>query len=81
MPNELLPMDKVKEILPKLDALIKKLPTTLPCGSKNSPLAKYFTALSVTMTALMKHSISHENVYFNVQMLKRSFLLCKGNMD
>jgi len=25
--------------------LIKKLPTTLPCGSRDGPLAKYFTSL------------------------------------
>ena len=42
MPNE---SPKVEELLPKLNALIKKLPTTLPCGSKDGPLAKYFTNL------------------------------------
>jgi hypothetical protein len=45
MPNELPPMDKVEELLPKLNALIKKLPTTFPCGSKDGPLAKYLTSL------------------------------------
>jgi hypothetical protein len=45
MPNESLPKDKVEELLPKLNAPIKKLPTTLPCGSKDGPLAKYFTSL------------------------------------
>ena len=38
-------MDKVKELLPKLNVLIKKLPTTFPCGSKDGPLAKYLTSL------------------------------------
>ena len=45
MPNESLPKDKVEELLPKLNVLIEKLPTTLPCGSKDGPLAKYFTSL------------------------------------
>jgi len=45
MPNKSPPKDKVEEILPKLNVLIKKLPTTLPCRSKDGPLAKYFTSL------------------------------------
>ena len=31
--------------MPKLNALIKKLHTTLPCRSKVGPLVKYFTSL------------------------------------
>ena len=56
MPNELPPMDKVEELLPKLNALLKKLPTTLPCGSKDGPLAKYLTGHS---PSLKNCAISH----------------------
>ena len=35
----------VEELLPKLNALIKRLPTTLPCRLKEGPLAKYLTNL------------------------------------
>ena len=66
MPNKLLPKDKVEELLPKLNVLIKKLSTTLPCGSKDGPLAKYFTSLEYDNgTALTRHSISYGNMYFN----------------
>jgi hypothetical protein len=30
-------------LIQKLNGLIKKLPTTLPCGSKDGPLAKHFS--------------------------------------
>ena len=42
MPNN---ASSVKELLLKLNTLIKKLPTTLPCGSKDGPLAKYLASL------------------------------------
>jgi len=42
MPND---PSSVEELLLKLNTLIKKLPTTLPCGSKDGPLAKYLTSL------------------------------------
>ena len=42
MPND---PSSVEELLLKLNTLIKKLSTTLPCGSKDSPLAKYLTSL------------------------------------
>ena len=33
----------LKTLLQKLNGLIKKLPTTLPCGSKDGPIAKHFS--------------------------------------
>lgn len=41
MPNE----PSFEELLLKLNTLVKKLPTTLPCGTKEGPLAKYLTSL------------------------------------
>jgi hypothetical protein len=32
-------------LLLKLNGLVKKLPTALPCGSKDGPLAKHLTSL------------------------------------
>jgi hypothetical protein len=31
------------EVVKKLHGLIKKLPSTLPCGTKDGPIAKHFT--------------------------------------
>ena len=42
MPND---PSSGKELLFKLNTLIKKLPTTLPCGSNDGSLAKYLTSL------------------------------------
>ena len=33
----------LETLLQKLNGLIKKLPTTLPCGSKDGPIAKHFS--------------------------------------
>jgi hypothetical protein len=37
--------DQLNKLLPKLNGLVKKLPTVLPCGSKDGPLAKHLTSL------------------------------------
>jgi hypothetical protein len=34
---------RVENLLQKLNGLIKKLPTTVPCGSKDGPIAKHFS--------------------------------------
>ena len=39
------PKDQLNKLLPKLNGLVKKLPTVLPCGSKDGPLAKHLTSL------------------------------------
>jgi hypothetical protein len=43
MPDDSEP--SIEDLLLKLNTLIKKLPTTLPCGTKEGPLAKYLTSL------------------------------------
>jgi hypothetical protein len=45
MANELSSKDQLNQLLPKLSSLVKKLPTTLPCGTKDGPFAKYLTNL------------------------------------
>jgi hypothetical protein len=37
------PKEQLEKQLQKLSGLIKKLPSTLPCGAKDGPIAKYFT--------------------------------------
>jgi hypothetical protein len=37
---------RLNELTKKLTALVKKLPTTLPCGSKDGPLATHFSDLT-----------------------------------
>src|SRR5271168_629418 len=39
---------RLDEILKKLTSLVKKLPTTLPCGSKDGPLAEHLCDLNFT---------------------------------
>lgn len=45
MSQELSSKDQLDQLLLKLNTLVKKLPHTLPCGSKEGPLAKFFTNL------------------------------------
>jgi hypothetical protein len=45
MSNTSSPKDQLNQLLLKLNGLVKKLPTMLPCGTKEGPLAKYHTDL------------------------------------
>ena len=45
MSSELSSKDQLNQLLPKLNGLVKKLPSVLPCGSKDGLLAKYLTSL------------------------------------
>jgi len=45
MSSKLSPKDQLNQLSLKLNRLINKLPTALPCGSKDSPLAKYLISL------------------------------------
>jgi hypothetical protein len=49
---------RLDEILKKLTSLVKKLPTTLPCGSKDGPLAEHLCDLNFT------HHDSTEGPYY-----------------
>jgi hypothetical protein len=42
--------DYLHSLLLKLSGLIKKIPTTLPCGSKEGPIAKHFSDLKYDTT-------------------------------
>jgi len=42
--------DYLHSLLLKLGGLIKKIPTTLPCGSKEGPIAKHFSDLTYDTT-------------------------------
>jgi hypothetical protein len=42
--------DCLQRLLLKLSGLIKKIPTTLPCGSKEGPIARHFSDLTYDAT-------------------------------
>ena len=42
--------DYLQSLLLKLSGLIKKIPTTLPCGSKEGPIAMHFSDLAYDTT-------------------------------
>ena len=42
--------DYLQSLLLKLSGLIKKIPTTLPCGSKEGPIAMHFSELAYDTT-------------------------------
>ena len=74
MPND---PSSVEELLLKLNTLIKKLPTTLPCGSKDSPLAKYLTSFEYDNDSLYEtFNQSWEHV-FQCEDAKRMLLVVR----
>ena len=75
MPNN---PSSIEELLLKLNTLIKKLPTTLPCGSKDGPLAKYLTSLEYDNDSPYKtFNQSWERVFQHADA-KRKLLVGQG---
>ena len=75
MPND---PSSVEELLLKLNTLIKKLSTTLPCGSKDSPLAKYLTSHEYNNDSLYETFNESWEYVFQCADAKRKLLVVRG---
>jgi hypothetical protein len=67
-------------LIQKLNGLIKKLPTTLPCGSKDGPLAKHFSdhMYDATEGPYFTFNQSWERVFQQCADSQKEYLVVRG---